>query len=47
MITGITLVGWILATVAVAGIIGAVKNETWISILTRTVSPSSEPVEIM
>jgi hypothetical protein len=33
------LVGWILGTIAVAGIYGAVKNEPWLSVLTRSVNP--------
>lgn len=47
MIDGITLVGWILATVAFAGIYGAFRNETWLSVLTRVVNPSKTPTKIM
>jgi cell wall-associated NlpC family hydrolase len=37
---GEPLAGWILATVAAAGIYGAVKNKNWLSVLTGVVNPS-------
>lgn len=40
---GTTLVGWILATVGFAGIYGAFKNETWLSVMVRTINPSTDP----
>lgn len=46
MIDGVTLVGWILATMAFAGLYGAVRNETWLSVLHRTIDPSNAPVKI-
>ena len=46
MIDGATLVGWILATVAFAGLYGAVRNETWLSVLRRTINPSATAVTI-
>lgn len=43
---GVTLVGWILATVAFAGLYGAVRNETWLSVLMRVADPTLTPVKI-
>jgi len=43
---GVTLVGWILATVAVAGLYGAVTNETWLSVLMRVTDPSLPATKI-
>jgi hypothetical protein len=42
-VTGSAFVGWILATVAFAGLVGAVKNETWLSVLRRGVNPNATP----
>lgn len=39
---GTVLVGWILLTVAFGGIYGAVKNEPWLSVLTRSVNPKAK-----
>lgn len=46
MVDGATFAGWILATIAVAGIYGAVTNESWFSVLARTVDPSRAPVPV-
>lgn len=43
---GTFLVGWLLVTFAFAGLYGAVKNETWFSVLRRTVKPSNTAVKI-
>lgn len=40
---GTLLVGWILATVAAAGLYGAIKNKPWLSVLTDAVNPKSTP----
>lgn len=39
---GTTLVGWILATVGFAGIYGAFKNETWLSVMLAAVKPENQ-----
>jgi cell wall-associated NlpC family hydrolase len=36
------LVGWILATVAAAGLYGAVKNKPWLSVLMSAVNPQAK-----
>lgn len=46
MIDGTTLVGWVIATFAFAGLYGAVRNETWVSVLHRTVNPSVTATKI-
>lgn len=45
---GTTLVGWILATVGFAGIYGAFKNETWLSVMMSAVRSQNptRPIDV-